>query len=239
MKIKKTLQLLWVSVFVVTILLILYPVGKGIARLFIALSIPLLLLGFSVFIWEKKKLRPLPWLFFFILSSLFFLPGKTINKEQLQQSYLSSLKSYTHTRYVWGGENSLGIDCSGLVRKALIQVTLKQGLRELNSALLRSSIQMWWYDCSAKSLRDEYRGMTKRVFSATNINSIASSQLKPGDLAVTSSGQHVLAYLGNQEWIEADPDLDIRKVIIVKAPSTDNPWLKRPVYILRWKLLRE
>lgn len=239
MKTKKMLQLLWISVFVVTILVILHPVGKGISRLFLVLSIPFLFLGTSIFIWEKKKLRYLPFALLPLLTALFFLPGKSIKKEQLQENYLDNLKSYTHTRYVWGGENFLGIDCSGLVRKALIQATLKQGIQELNSTLLRSSIEMWWYDCSARSLRDEYREMTKRVFAAKNINSIISFQLKPGDLAVTSSGQHVLAYLGNQEWIEADPDLDIRKVITVRAPSADNPWLKRPVYILRWRLLKE
>jgi len=29
----------------------------------------------------------------------------------------------------------------------------------------------------------------------------------PGDLAVTESGSHVLAYLGDETWIEAEPNV--------------------------------
>lgn len=51
---------------------------------------------------------------------------------------------------------------------------------------------------------------------------------------MTADGLHVMAYLGNQTWIEADPDA--HKVIEVVLP-TDNPWFKTPVVFVRWRCL--
>lgn len=57
----------------------------------------------------------------------------------------------------------------------------------------------------------------------------------PGDMAVTSSGVHVLAYLGERTWIEADPnELQGNRVIRVKTP-TRNAWFNMPVHIMRWR----
>jgi NlpC/P60 family len=49
---------------------------------------------------------------------LIFL-DRQIGAETLRSTYLRSLYSYMGTTYVWGGENQLGIDCSGLVRDCL------------------------------------------------------------------------------------------------------------------------
>jgi peptidoglycan/LPS O-acetylase OafA/YrhL len=55
-------------------------------------------------------------------------------------------------------------------------------------------------------------------------------------LAVTANGVHVLAYVGNQTWVEADPGE--WKVIQVKVPAT-NPWFLVPVRIVRWAQLQD
>lgn len=55
----------------------------------------------------------------------------------------------------------------------------------------------------------------------------------PGDLAVTSNGIHIMAYLGDNRWIEADPG--IRRVITVTVPANENNWFRIPVNIVRWK----
>jgi cell wall-associated NlpC family hydrolase len=143
---------------------------------------------------------------------------------------------YEGTRYVWGGENRLGIDCSGLVRKGLINANIRLGLQTLNPRLVRSALDLWWHDCSAKALRDEYRNYTARLSQAQNINDIPPDLVLPGDLAITSDGSHVLAYLGDKTWIEADPNE--MKVIAVEIPS-DNMWFKTPVYLVRWSQLLE
>jgi len=59
--------------------------------------------------------------------------------------------------------------------------------------------------------------------------------LKPGDLAVTADGIHIMAYLGNRIWIEADPNM--HKVIEVAVP-TSNQWFNTPVVFVRWKWLK-
>lgn len=85
-------------------------------------------------------------------------------------------------------------------------------------------------------MRDQYRDLTIPVFTAASINSITNSSLLPGDIAVTASGIHVLAYLGNQEWIQAEPGL--MKVITLSAPH-ENEWLNKPVHIMRWSHMAE
>ena len=53
-------------------------------------------------------------------------------------------------------------------------------------------------------------------------------------MAVTDDGLHVLAYLGDSTWIQADPNA--KKVIKLKAPST-NEWFGVPVKLMRWEAL--
>lgn len=166
-----------------------------------------------------------------IVGFLLFL-GRNSDTQHLRNAYLRSLQTYKGTRYIWGGENKLGIDCSGLVRAGLIKANVEQGLLSLNPKLARFGLSLWWHDCSAKALGEEYRGLTRRITSSPSINLLDNSQIQPGDIAVTTSGVHVLAFLGNDEWIEADPDL--KKVVIVKTPSKDNPWFDEPVQIMRW-----
>jgi cell wall-associated NlpC family hydrolase len=136
---------------------------------------------------------------------------------------------------VWGGENRLGIDCSGLVRQGLIQANLQQGITTLNPDLVRQGMAMWWFDLSALALRDGERGWTQRLFRSASINAIDRQQLLPGDLAATVDGQHILAYIGRDRWIEADPGY--HKVMIEMVPDSDNLWFRVPVYVLRWHQL--
>jgi hypothetical protein len=75
-----------------------------------------------------------------------------------------------------------------------------------------------------------------RVWILTDI-SVASSKDLPAlhQLGVTISGVHVMAYLGNRQWIEADPD--IGKVVIVQVPERTNPWFQETFKLLRWREL--
>jgi len=167
-----------------------------------------------------------------LIAGILVSPGRNADTQQLCNVYLRSLQTYEGTRYIWGGENTLGIDCSGLVRAGLIKANVEQGLLTLNPELVRFGLSLWWHDCSAKALGEEYRGLTRRITSSPSINLLGNSKTQPGDIAVTTSGVHVLAFLGNDEWIEADPDL--KKVVVVKAPSKENPWFDEPVQIMRW-----
>ena len=99
----------------------------------------------------------------------------------------------------------MGIDCSGLVRSGLIKANYEQGILTFNPRLIREGFSLWWHDCSAKALGEEYRGRTWLLVSARSINEIDYATIMPGDIAVTEDGIHVLAFLRAKLWIEADP----------------------------------
>ena len=147
------------------------------------------------------------------------------------------LLTYEKVPYVWGGESKRGIDCSGLMRCALIDAEVRRGITSLNPSLVRAGFSLWWNDCSARAMKDEFQGRTHLLFTVDSINQIDSAEIKPGDIAVTSSGVHVLAYVGNKTWIEADPNEGAgHQVIEVKTPAR-NAWFNMPVHVMRWREL--
>jgi len=232
----KLKQHAWFTVFIVTIALILFPVGYWASRICLVVS------SVALWVWGVVLLRRrgVSALAVFVVGfaaiGWLCVPGRSGDPAVLRQTYVRCLKKYEGTRYVWGGENRLGIDCSGLVRKGLINANIRTGLHTLNPRLVRAALYLWWYDCSAKALRDEYRDYTVRLTQAQSINDIPPCSVLPGDLAITSDGSHVLAYLGGKTWIEADPNE--MKVITVGIPS-DNMWFKTPVHLVRWSQLLE
>ncbi len=149
----------------------------------------------------RRVLLALPWL----ALLPFVLPGRPLDPDALRADYVARLRGYDGTRYVWGGENSLGIDCSGLPRRALRDALWGEGLRHANGAAFRGWLGQWWFDASALALRQGDRGQTRALGLEGPLWALASSQLLPGDLAVRGDGGHVVAYLGDGQWIEADP----------------------------------
>jgi hypothetical protein len=227
----KSLFKSWCALWPLLLLLALYPVNNTLTRTaFLAVGAGCGL-GLLYFCWNRKAIR------FAILTAsgiiLFFLalPARNYDATKLRMNYVRALSGYEGTRYVWGGENRVGIDCSGLVRKALIVADGRQGIVTLNPGLARESLSLWWHDCSAQALGEEYRHRTRRLFSAPSLNSLDYSQIMPGDIAVSANGIHTLAYLGGQTWIEADPS--VGRVVKVQAPA-ENVWFSQPIEILRW-----
>jgi cell wall-associated NlpC family hydrolase len=202
--------------------------------MFFVIALPILWL-FGVFIIRKHRVFAIALLAMGIVFLLFLcLPGLDADKSKLREEYVNSLERYEGTRYIWGGENRLGIDCSGLVRNGLINANVRVGILSLNPKPIRQAFELWWNDCSARALLDGYRQFTTPLFKAESINSITNSFLAPGDIAITSDGSHVLAYLGNSRWIEADPE--VMKTIVVVSTS-DRIWFNIPVHVRRWTQL--
>ncbi len=222
----------WMLLWPIAIVLFLYPINNEITRSSVLLSFLGLWMGCLYFGWNKRWLR-VPFLSLTVLAIAFLVfPSRNYDHDKLRQNYVGHLRSYEGTRYVWGGENRLGVDCSGLVRTALIKASFQQGIVTANPGLVRFSLSLWWHDSTAKALGEEYRNQTKHVLNAKSINELGQNKIIPGDIAVTDSGVHVLASLGNDEWIEADPHFT--KVVIVKVPAPKNPWFQEPVHIMRW-----
>jgi NlpC/P60 family len=169
-----------------------------------------------------------------LLAGIFLtLPGrKAPDTAALQQEYLTALRRYDGAPYSWGGESPRAIDCSGLVRRGLMDALLLHGLRSADPALLRSAFSQWWHDTSARALGAHHRGLTVPVLSAPSLNLLDHTVILPGDLAVTTNGLHVMAYLGDRQWIAADPGAS--QVITVTVPVRDNTWFDTPVNIVRW-----
>ena len=78
--------------------------------------------------------------------------------------------------------------------------------------------------------------MTVHALDTPSINRLDHSRILPGDLAVTASGVHIMAYLGSNTWIEADPGAG--RVITVLAPCETNAWFLEPMKVMRWSILR-
>jgi hypothetical protein len=212
-----------------------YPINSLSIRVGLLASLLGVWAGCFLFGRRKKLFCAALLLLTFLIAGFLICPGKDYDRKQLCDAYLHALRSYEGTRYVWGGEDMLGIDCSGLVRAGLIKATFKEGFLTLNPRLTRFALSLWWHDASAKALGQEYRQQTKRLFMTSNINELDQNKALPGDIAVTTSGIHVLAYLGDSKWIEADPNLG--KVVIVQVPAKANPWFQEPVNVLRWSEL--
>ena len=213
--------------------LVIFPVSVGFGRLFLVVSTPVLVLGASVLWWSRRILRWGLWVTLLGIFCFLLAPGRRYDVDRLRGRYVKALCRYEETRYIWGGENRLGIDCSGLVRRGLIDANLWEGFTSMNPALVRTAARLWWYDCSARALKDGYRGWTRPRFTAPTINGIAPERLLPGDIAVTSSGVHVLVYLGGGQWLQADSGPG--KVVRGRPPVDRSKWFEMPVHVLRWR----
>jgi hypothetical protein len=214
----------------------LHPVNGGFVRL-VWLATLIAFLVLSVVLWRRSRWPYVVAAMAIVIpAAMLVLPGRAFSRESLRAASVEQLRSFEGTRYIWGGESRLGIDCSGLVRQALIRSSLKLGLSSLNGDLVRSALALWWFDSSALALRDGYRGTTTLLLQSPSINAVPTQRLLPGDFAVTSDGIHVLAYLGDNHWIEADPELG--RVLAVDVP-TSNAWFGVPVHVLRWRQLAE
>jgi hypothetical protein len=227
---------IWFAVLALFIALAIFPVSYRVTR---ATGVALacgVWFGFIGLVWRRHVLRFVLLGVTVLVAGFLALPSRgDPPPENLRREYLAALRRYEGVRYYWGGENSRGIDCSGLVRRGLIDALLRLGVRTLDAGLVRRAITLWWHDSTAAALGDGHRELTVRILSTPSINALDHSRVLPGDLAVTESGIHVLAYLGDQQWIEADPT--VGKVITVSAPAHDNAWFAGPMNVVRWSVL--
>lgn len=225
---------IWIWVCILTVILLCYPVAYRTTRVLETLGLVLSWAG-ALFLWKRKRATTVSLIgAALICLAIVSLPARPVKIDALAQDYCKALRTFRGVHYVWGGEGLLGIDCSGLVRQGAIWGQLEYGLSTLNGRPIRNALSLWWNDCSAEGMRDGFSGLTHVLFEAESISTADDSRLRPGDLAVTADGVHVLAYLGERTWIEADPN--VHKAIEVTLP-TSNAWFQVPAVIVRWEFL--
>ena len=189
-------------------------------------------------IWVRKAKSVLSVLVLLLAAvpAAFFLPSRQVDAVSLRNRYVRGLESFAGSTYVWGGEGRLGIDCSGLPRKAYRDAALIEGLRTFNGALTRQWLDLWWNDAGAKTMAGGHEGRLVEV-SHTEAADLPVDKLQAGDIAVVNGDTHVLVYLGNRQWMEADPGC---QKVILHDQQADPAWLPgvRP-RIMRWRSLME
>lgn len=191
--------------------------------------------GLTLLVWKYKPLRACSLILPLLLAIPFLLPGTRIDPDALRKDYVRRMAAFEGTCYFWGGENSRGIDCSGLPRRAFRDALLAYGLRYMNGHAFRGYLEQWWYDASAKALAKGYRGYTTPLGITGTIRGMPYDYLLPGDLAITANGIHVLAYAGDGKWIQADPG--IGAVATQDGRTSENGWFDSKVTTHRWNLL--
>ena len=218
---------------VVMALLSFYPVRTGTTRLLLLCGMAFVWIAAVVVFRQRRRVVTTLMAAAGLIAAFALLPGRTPDALSLRTEYVRSLRGFQGTAYIWGGENGMGIDCSGLIRCGWIDANLRTGLRTLNPHLVREAARIWWQDCSAQELGEGYRNRTLFEGKMTTLNRLDYAHLQSGDVVVTESGAHTLAYLGDHRWIEADPLAGA--VITLQAPAAKNPWFEQPMKIVRWR----
>jgi hypothetical protein len=214
----------------------LYPVSSRVTRLAAIVFLAVIWFGAGAFLWRLRAGRAV-----WIIITLFFAavtlwPSDRLPPpDTLRADYIHALQRYTGARYYWGGENWRGIDCSGLIRRGMIDALATRGVKDANPALLRLAMQTWWNDTTARAMGEAGSRQTIPVGSGASINALDTTALQPGDLGIVEHGIHIMAYLGNGEWIEADPG--IGRVVRMTPPVKNNGWFASPVIVARWQIL--
>ena len=232
----RLLWLLWFAAVALFVAVWLFPISNGITRSSGVVLLSIVWFGLIALLWRRRFLLISLLCLTILIAAFLAMPAHDHpDATALRSAYVAGLHRYEGANYYWGGESPKGIDCSGLIRRGLIDSLFLQGIRALDGGEARDAIWLWWHDCTARDL-GEGHGLTHHLFDTPSINALDHSRVLPGDLAVTSSGTHIMAYAGDKQWIEADPG--IGRVVTVTAPAGDNLWFKGQMKIVRWNIFQ-
>ena len=233
----RILRRVWLAAWVIFVAVWVFPVSNRMTRVSGLVLLAVVWFGLIALYWNRRVLR-ISLLGLTVLAVGFLLlPARRLpDTAVLRSNYVAGMQRYESVPYYWGGESPKGIDCSGLIRRGLIDSLFLQGLRALDAGLVRRAFSLWWHDTTARALGQQHGGETIHVLDTPSINTLDHTKVLAGDLAVTRDGMHIMAYTDGKVWIEADPGAG--RVICVTAPSSDNIWFQSPMRIVRWRILQ-
>jgi hypothetical protein len=129
-------------------------------------------------------------------------------------TFVKELRQRENIPLVPDGETSRGLDGAGLVRVSLEEALLWRGRPG-------AALRLWFDDASARDLGNAYPEFFRFKGRYGNVANIDLTTVVTGSLAVTASGQHVMAYVGNGEWILASEDADPPRIVILTGTEPE------------------
>ena len=204
--------LLWLAFLGFLVALALFPVSYRSTRL-ASLGLGLALwVGLIALTWRWHLVRFVLLGITFLIAGFFLLPAHgRPSVETLRTDYLTGLRRYEGVRYYWGGETARGIDCSGLVRRGLIDALFWRGIRTFHPGVVREAFSLWWHGSVVGWRRG---GLVRRSARVVRVDLINRREIEIGptviERAVHDAGRHGGGRNLNPERVgEMDPQLHI------------------------------
>ncbi|HWL53688.1 MAG TPA: hypothetical protein VNQ90_14720 [Chthoniobacteraceae bacterium] len=196
----------------------------------------LLALGLLALWWRYRVLR-WSWLGLLALAAFFCsLPGNDwYDRVALRGEIGRALQRYEGTRLFPKGENRLGMDAAGMIRRGTVEGTLLYSFKTLNPLLTRKAFTLWWHDDDLAGLARGARRKARRLTRAKNLSGFDHTLLYPGDMAILADGSLALAYLGEGRWIA--PDRTARRLAVAGGPTNAAAEFNTPLSLMRWRFL--
>ncbi len=216
------------------LVLVLQPIGSGLLRRTLVAALTLAQLCLVRLLWSSFHLGKVLGLAVSVTCALVILAEMPAEETLPRDLLVERLRSFEGSRYVWGGECGRGIDCSGLVRRGMIESTLQAAWQETSPGRLRQALAIWWSDASARHMGAGYDGRFEPILEDRRVRELEDHEVEPGDLAVTLDGRHVMAALGDGRWIQAEPRAGR---VVINDRRDDLHWFRTPVRVLRWRAL--